>query len=68
MAKRTNPNTGRRGFLKGAAAGAAALVAKAPVLEAQQANPPRGAGAPTDAALWMPITGFACNHAAEMDH
>src|ERR1700720_2091381 len=42
---------GRRGFLKGAAAGAAALVAKTPVVEAQQPTPPRGPGAPNDAAL-----------------
>src|ERR1035438_1734345 len=32
--------TGRRGFLKGAAAGAAALVAKPPLAEAQQAQAP----------------------------
>jgi acetolactate synthase-1/2/3 large subunit len=51
MAKRSKADSGRRGFLKGAAAGAAALVAKAPLAEAQQANPPRAASAPGDAAL-----------------
>jgi thiamine pyrophosphate-dependent acetolactate synthase large subunit-like protein len=34
--------TGRRGFLKGAAAGAAALVAKPPLAEAQQAQAQKG--------------------------
>jgi acetolactate synthase I/II/III large subunit len=41
MARSQNASkTGRRGFLKGAAAGAAALVAKPPLAEAQQAQAP----------------------------
>ncbi len=40
MAKSKKPSFGRRGFLKGAAAGAAALVAKPPVAKAQQAQRP----------------------------
>ena len=51
MAKLKKPSVGRRGFLKGAAAGAAALVAqpelaKAQQQEAQGGAPRQGAGAP----------------------
>jgi hypothetical protein len=41
----------RRGFLKGAAAGAAGLVTQAPAARAQQAEPRRGAPLPSAAAL-----------------
>ncbi len=41
MAKSKKSSFGRRGFLKGAAAGAAALVAKPPVAKAQEASSPR---------------------------
>ncbi|HLJ16817.1 MAG TPA: thiamine pyrophosphate-dependent enzyme [Bryobacteraceae bacterium] len=41
MAKSKKPPLGRRGFLKGAAAGAAALLAKPPVCKAQQAHAQR---------------------------
>jgi acetolactate synthase-1/2/3 large subunit len=45
------PRVGRRGFLKGAAAGAAALVAQAPEAEAQQVQAARGAVVPSASAL-----------------
>ena len=51
MAKSKNPSVGRRGFLKGAAAGAAALVANTPEMLAQQAQPARGAALPSASAL-----------------
>jgi len=43
MAKSKKPSFGRRGFLKGAAAGAAALVAKPPVAQAQETQAQRHA-------------------------
>jgi acetolactate synthase I/II/III large subunit len=55
MAKIKKSPVGRRGFLKGAAAGAAAFVAKPELAKAQDAQPAvrggngRGAGAPSDA-------------------
>src|ERR1700723_2424462 len=53
--KKTKGSVGRRGFLKGAAAGAAALVTKAPEANAQPQRPGSGgnatAAAPTQAAL-----------------
>src|ERR1700722_17482959 len=51
MAKSRIPSVGRRGFLKGAAAGAAALVANTPEVLAQQAAPARGAAVPSASAL-----------------
>jgi len=46
MAKSKGNSFGRRGFLKGAAAGAAAIVAQPQLAEAQEIEPPRaGAGA-----------------------
>jgi acetolactate synthase-1/2/3 large subunit len=63
MAKSKKTSVGRRGFLKGAAAGAAALVAPATAVHAQNAAPQQvdgggrrggrngGAAAPSDAAL-----------------
>src|SRR5712692_643776 len=50
MAKSKNNPAGRRGFLKTAAAGAAALVAKTPSARAQQAQT-RGVAVPSAAAL-----------------
>ncbi len=47
MAKPNKTSVGRRGFLKGAAAGAAALVAKPPVAMAQDKGAERNASAPT---------------------
>src|SRR5579872_6326934 len=50
MAKSTKNSVGRRGFLKGAAAGAAALAAKPEPAKAQEAgSAPRGAQAPSGA-------------------
>jgi acetolactate synthase-1/2/3 large subunit len=54
MTKIEKSPVGRRGFLKGAAAGAAALVAKPELAKAQEAVPPargggRGGAAPSDA-------------------
>jgi acetolactate synthase-1/2/3 large subunit len=56
MAKSRKSSIGRRGFLKGAAAGAAALATTTPILEAQQAGgngsaPANGVPAPTQAQL-----------------
>ena len=57
MAKLKKPSVGRRGFLKGAAAGAAALVAKPEFAQAQQqqtaqsGTPRQGAGAPGQALI-----------------
>ena len=47
MAKSKRRDVGRRGFLKGAAAGAAALVSKAPLARAQDAQPRRAAPLPS---------------------
>jgi acetolactate synthase-1/2/3 large subunit len=47
MPKLKKISVGRRGFLKGAAAGAAALVAKPPVAMAQEQDAGRNASAPT---------------------
>jgi FtsP/CotA-like multicopper oxidase with cupredoxin domain len=49
MAKTSTNSVARRGFLKGAAAGAAALVSAPPVLRAQQATPRNGGARPTPA-------------------
>jgi acetolactate synthase I/II/III large subunit len=51
MSKIKKNPVGRRGFLKGAAAGAAVFVAKAPAAKAQQAERRPGAAAPTAKAL-----------------
>src|SRR5437879_4295425 len=53
MTKFRKTSVGRRGFLKGAAAGAAALVSKPPVAIAQEPRAPRngGAQAPSGAEL-----------------
>src|SRR5712691_2911012 len=51
MAKSKIDSVGRRGFLKSAAAGAAALAAKPPAAIAQQADARRAVRAPSDAAL-----------------
>ena len=51
MAKSKIDSVGRRGFLKGAAAGAAALAANPPAAIAQQADARRAVTAPSDAAL-----------------
>jgi acetolactate synthase-1/2/3 large subunit len=56
MAKSRKSSIGRRGFLKGAAAGAAALATTTPILEAQQVGgngsaPANGVPAPTQAQL-----------------
>src|SRR5689334_3491240 len=53
MAKSTKRSVGRRGFLKGAAVGAAALAAQPQLGKAQQAQLPaeRGAQAPSGAAV-----------------
>ena len=50
MAKSTKNSVGRRGFLKGAAAGAAALAAKPEIAKAQETTP-RGAAPPSGAQL-----------------
>ena len=47
MPKLTKISVGRRGFLKGAAAGAAALAAKSPIAMAQEQGAERNASAPT---------------------
>jgi acetolactate synthase I/II/III large subunit len=47
MAKSKKASVGRRGFLKGAAAGAAALVAKTPAAKAQEAGGRRAAPLPS---------------------
>ena len=51
MAKSGRTSVGRRGCLKGAAAGAATLVAKTPAAQAQQAEVRRGAPVPSATAL-----------------
>jgi thiamine pyrophosphate-dependent acetolactate synthase large subunit-like protein len=51
MAKHNGPSVDRRGFLKGAAAGAAALVAKGAPVTAQQSPPPRAVAGPPGAQL-----------------
>ena len=51
MVKLKKGSAGRRGFLKTAAAGAAALVARTPDLSAQQAGPRGGVQAPSAGAL-----------------
>jgi thiamine pyrophosphate-dependent acetolactate synthase large subunit-like protein len=48
MAKSTKTPVDRRGFLKGAAAGAAAIVAKAPAANAQEASGRRAAPLPSE--------------------
>ena len=51
MAKSTKRSVGRRGFLKGAAVGAAALAAQPQLTKAQQPAPARGAQAPSGSAV-----------------
>jgi len=51
MAKSRTNSVGRRGFLKGAAAGAAAMVANVPEAVAQQPQPARGAPVPSAGAI-----------------
>ena len=51
MAKAKSPAVGRRGFLKGAAVGAATLAASVPEAIAQQAQPARGVAPPSASAL-----------------
>jgi hypothetical protein len=48
MAKSTKTPVDRRGFLKGAAAGAAAIVAKGPAANAQEASGRRAAPLPSE--------------------
>jgi acetolactate synthase I/II/III large subunit len=51
MAKSQKTSVGRRGFLKSAAAGAAALATTAPIAEAQRETPPASLPAPTQEQL-----------------
>ncbi len=59
MAKSKKSSVDRRGFLKGAAAGAAALVAKPEPAGAQQAGVQNGPNSPKSRRQWLRSSAYA---------